>query len=480
MRTLFRRRGIRLVLAVAVVIVGVSLEAPENIDAQGPTPGAWFEVTRTPAMSYGPHTLGKWVFITSHGYDCSRSPPIKEIYRPTTGANAYWWTPGYDDSAWSSTGYVVWNDTWPIWGFNPLPQIGDYVWNGTRPCCGTTYDFAYFAPDTSALHRRQFTLPSSPYVLGRGRLHVFSDNEAMFYINGNQVGDFNNIPASWFDVGGTNVLAVQVCNDCTPNNMMGIQYILEVYYLPPPTFNGTVTNNDTGSGVGGIPIEFSGEYELCSAPGTFATQSFGTVTTAANGSYSFALNPVPVCNPASGCCGWRNFNIAESLPWDTLYEPVSASAPSPGSVQSSTHIQYPWQGTGTFSNNNFTVEFVPISTTLSVDYPYLVLEGPNLPPPDGPLPAQVIRGTYTGPNPLGGRPVDVYVWDGRSWTTHTTYTDASGDYMIDAGLVGDPLFGTTILGSWQAYAEVTVIGRGIFATNDVFWWVSWFPVHVTE
>jgi hypothetical protein len=262
--------------------------------------------------------------------------------------------------------------------------------------------------------------------------------------------------------------------------MMGIQYILEVYYLPPPTFLGMVTNNDTGSGVGGIPIEFWGEYELCSAPGTFATQSFGTVTTAANGSYSFGLNPMPVCDLASDCCGWQSFNIAESLPWDTLYRPVSASAPPPGSVQSSTHIQYPWQGTGTFANNNFVVEFIPISTTLSVDYPYLVLEGPNLPPPGGPLPAQVIRGTYDGPNPLSGRPVDVYVWDGSSWTTHTTYTDASGNYMIDAGLVGDPLFGTTILGSWQGYAEVTVIGRGIFATTDVFWWVNWFPVHVTE
>jgi hypothetical protein len=172
--------------------------------------------------------------------------------------------------------------------------------------------------------------------------------------------------------------------------------------------------------------------------------------------------------------------IVEVLPWDTIYQPLSASAPAPGMVIDPTEIRYPWATSGSFAQNDFVVEFIPVDTTLRADYAYLVLEGPDLPPPSGPLPAQVLRGTYAGPRPLSGRPVDLYVWDGSAWTAYATFTDAAGNYMIDAGLVGDPLFGTTALGVWQAYAEITVTGRGVFAANDVFWRVNWFPVHLTE
>jgi len=464
-------------VAMLIVAIGISAVGTQEALAQGPTPGAWNEIMRTPRGFYGPGTWGTWRYINNYGYTCS--PVMLQVYRPTTGADAYWWMTGYDDNAWSSTGYVVWNDTWPIWGFYPLPSIGDYVWNGTTPCCGTGYRDAYFDPRSTALHRKHFAVDST-YVVERGRLHIFSDNESVYYINGHQVTDYGNIPGSWFNPGGTNVLAVQVSNDCTPNNMMGIQYILEVFYADPPSWSGTVRNSDTGTGIGGIAIEFTGEYDLCGAPGTYVTQHFGTVTTAADGSYGFALNPLPPCSPAAGCCGWRRVHIAENLPWNTLYRPVSASVPGPGAVQSATLIRYPWRQTGDFPGNDFTLEFIPISTTLAVDHPYLVLEGPNLPLPSGPLPSQVIRGTYTGPNPPNGRPVDIHVWDGSSWTTYSTFTDPSGAYTIDAGLVGDPLFGTTALGLWQAYAEVTVTGRGILSTNDAFWQVSWFPVHQTE
>jgi hypothetical protein len=476
MRSVVLKYGSRLALALLAVLLSTSLRSMEDVGAQGPTPGAWNEVMRTPGGSYGPGAWGRWKYLSNYGYSCPAV--VLEVYRPTSGTDAYWWTAAYDDSAWSSTGYVVWNDTWPVWGFNPLPSIGSYAWNGTAPCCGTGYADAYFDPDSTALHRKTFTVDDA-YLIDRGRLHVFSDNQAIFYVNGHGVGDTSNIPGSWFRPGGTNVLAVQVSNDCTPNNMMGIQYVLEVYYSDPPSWSGMVVNDDTGTGVGGTAIEFSGAYERCSAPGTYTTQRFGTVTTAADGTYSFVLSPLPACHAAADCCGWRGVHLVERLPWDTLYQPVSASSPPPGSVQSSTHIRYPWQQTGDFSDNDFVLAFIPVSTTLSVDHPYLVLEGPNLPPPAGPLPSQVIRGTYTGPAPLSGRPVDVHVWDGGAWTTYATFTDAVGNYMIDAGWVGDPLFGTTVLGSWQAYAEVTVVGRGMFVTNDVFWRVSWFPVHLS-
>jgi hypothetical protein len=241
---------------------------------------------------------------------------------------------------------------------------------------------------------------------------------------------------------------------------------------PLPAWSGSV-RSDSGVPVSGVPIELQGRYDDC-AGGT-DVQLIASTATNVSGVFSFVA-----AMPGSPACGWENVAIVEVLPWDTIYQPVSASAPAPGTVASATEILYPWTMSGSFPNNNFVVEFIPVDVTLTADYRYLVLEGRNLPPPDGPLPAQVLRGTYTGPLPLSGRPVDFYVWDGAAWTMYSTYTDAAGNYMIDAGLIGDPLFGTTVLGTWQTYAEVTVTGRGLFATNDVFWRVNWFPAHVTK
>jgi hypothetical protein len=81
---------------------------------------------------------------------------------------------------------------------------------------------------------------------------------------------------------------------------------------------------------------------------------------------------------------------------------------------------------------------------------------------------------------LGGRAVDVHVWDGSAWATYATLTNAAGHFMIDAGSTGDPLFGTAALGLWQAYAEIAVPGRGIFVSGDALWSVRWFPAHQTQ
>jgi len=241
---------------------------------------------------------------------------------------------------------------------------------------------------------------------------------------------------------------------------------------PLPSWSGSVID-DSGAPVGGVPVELRGRYDDC-AGGT-AEQLIDSTLTGASGTFSFLLAMPP--NPG---CGWQGVSIVEALPWNAVYRPLSASVPPPGWVHSASEIRYTWRTTGSYGGNDFVIELIPVDLTLSADYPYLVLRGPELPPPAGPLPAQVLRGTYAGPLPLSGRAVDVYVWDGSIWDVHSTYTDAAGSYMIDAGLIGEPLFGTTLLGGWQAYAQVTVPGSGIYSSPDAFWFVRWFPVHQTK
>jgi hypothetical protein len=473
------RRIVPVAFLVLLFVVGGSIgrrsSGTHDVAAQAITPG-WNEVLRSHSGSYGwVSGYGKWAFVSDTVFDSWAGPGYR-LYAPITGGHAYWWTEGYDDSGWSNNAYSDWDPGLPGWGFPAHSLLGPYILSAN----------ASLDNGINSLHRRTFTVPTG-WRVDFARFHWFSDNVSTWYINGVQVmtahgGDITTWIGTAPIHSGANVLAIHlgndhVCDGCNPN---GIAYILELYYTQYPTWSGTVTHDSTGLGIGGVDIQFSGEYELCSAPGTFATQDLGTVATAVDGSYSLALDSLPVCDPATDCCGWQSVILDEVLPWDTFYQPLASSAPPPGTSVSPSRIVYPWQTNGDFPSNDFTVELIPINVTLSVDHPYLVLEGPDLPSPDGPLPSQVIRGTYTGPNPLIGRPVDMHVWNGTSWTTYSTFTDASGNYMIDAGWMGDPLFGTTALGPWQSYAEVTVTGRGIYVTNDAFWRVNWFPVHQTE
>ena len=266
------------------------------------------------------------------------------------------------------------------------------------------------------------------------------------------------------------------CCGCCPNGCGGSSPTSTPTPTPTPTpipaWSGSVVD-DSGAPLSGVPVELRGRYDDC-AGGT-GEQFIASTLTAANGTYSLMI----AMPPATGC-GWQHAAIVEVLPWNSVYRPLSASAPPPGWVASAAEIRYPWSTTGSYGGNDFVVDLIPVDVTLSADYPYLVLRGPDLPPPSGPLPAQVLRGTYAGPLSLSGRAVDVYVWDGSTWDMHSTYTDAAGNYMIDAGLIGEPLFGTTLLGAWQAYAQVTVPGSGIYGSPDAFWFVRWFPVHQTE
>lgn len=186
--------------------------------------------------------------------------------------------------------------------------------------------------------------------------------------------------------------------------------------------------------------------------------------------------PLP---PAPGC-GWLGLSIRMVLPLGSVYRPLSASAFAPGVPLSASEIRYPPASTGSYPGNDFVVELIPVDLTLAVDYPYLILRGPELPPPAGPRPAQTMRGQYTGPLPLSGRTITIHIWDGSWWYTYVTTTNAAGQFALTPIAAGDPLLGTILLGAWQAYAEVTIPASGTFVSPDAFWRVNWFPVHGTR
>jgi hypothetical protein len=254
--------------------------------------------------------------------------------------------------------------------------------------------------------------------------------------------------------------------DDAPNRSRAVEWI------SPPTWDGSVVD-DAGAPVSGVPVELRGRYDDC-AGGT-GEQLLDSTLSAVDGTFSFA--PTLPLTPG---CGWREVAIIESLPWNSVYQPLSASAPAPGWIESASELRYPWMATGDFGGNDFVVELIPVGLTLEGNYPYLVLRGPDLPPPDGPLPAQVLRGAYSGPLPLDGRQIDVHVWDGATWRDHTVFTNAAGRFLLTPTFAGDPLLGTTALGEWQAYAEVTIPSSGVYVSPDVLWRVNWFPVHGTR
>lgn len=190
----------------------------------------WQEVIRTPGGQYGWVSLGRWKRVEGWGaYPCwTGCEP--NWYHPVSGPDAYWWTPGYDDAAWSSQGYVDWHNDWDVYGWQPIPAIGKYVWKARDGWPNNRVD----------LHRRRFTVPAGdPVVLAR--IHLFSDNHSEWWIDGVRIGVLAsmswttwNLPPSLLQA-GDHLLAVAVYNDwaCEGCNPFGIQYLLEVYRAAP-------------------------------------------------------------------------------------------------------------------------------------------------------------------------------------------------------------------------------------------------------
>ncbi|HTP09107.1 MAG TPA: DNRLRE domain-containing protein [Anaerolineae bacterium] len=204
-------------------------------------------------MENGWQPLGHWQRISqSQGGDAypgciSAADPgcVYHPYEPTTGPNANWWTVGYNDSAWSAQGYVDWNNAWTVYGWDPIPTIGEHVWKAAPGWLAGITD----------LHRRTFEIAEGCTILdARGTL--FSDNTSRWYLNGTFVGQTEAtasrqvpVPATALH-SGSNLLAMQVSNDHVSqvNNPFGIQYILEVQLqcvAPTSTPTNTQTNTPT-------------------------------------------------------------------------------------------------------------------------------------------------------------------------------------------------------------------------------------------
>ncbi len=236
-------------LLALAMLAGLALNSIAPVSAN-PLPQAayWTEVIRTPGGAYGWQTLGRWQRVAHDAYGgcggttCSFTP-----YEPTTGANAQWWTTGFNDAAWSTQGYADWHTDWTTYGWSPVPEIGPYVWKAGPGWLDGVTD----------LHRRTFSLSiPAGYTLTAARVKFFSDNRSRWYLNGVLVADLNASSANTAALPtasllpGANLLAVAVSNDNFGHNSnpMGLQYVLEVYLSPnTPTPTATATRTPTAT-----------------------------------------------------------------------------------------------------------------------------------------------------------------------------------------------------------------------------------------
>ncbi len=224
-----------------LLLAAAGIQAAQGLGGYSPSQTSQTtELVRTPGGTYGwVPLLGRWERVNHDAYPgcySANNCPSYLTYAPDTGPYAYWWTPGYNDNAWSDDAWSAWESDWDDYGWSPIPTIGKYVYRAKVPLSNGVTD----------LHRREFTLTTpAGYVLDHVEVQVFSDNHSEWYINGDHLHTqdasqwaFFDLPAGPF-VEGSNLLAVAFHNDnvCVNCNPMGIQYVLTAVFqqLPTPT-----------------------------------------------------------------------------------------------------------------------------------------------------------------------------------------------------------------------------------------------------
>jgi len=413
-----------LLLIVAVLMVGLASVAALPAPATGrPLSQAayWSEVARTPGGAYGWQTLGRWKRVNWDAYSgCGGTSCTFAKYEPGSGVDGNWWMSGFNDTAWSTQGYVDWHTDWTTYGWSPVPEIGPYVWKA-----GPGW------PDGKTdLHRRAFNL-SIPvgYTLTAARIKFFSDNRSRWYLNGVLVADlsasFSNIAMlpTAIIAPGSNLLAVAVSNDNFGHNSnpMGIQYILEVYLspntptpIPSPSVTGTATATRT------------------------PTPSQTPTSTATNTPTSTATNtPTRTSTPTA----------------------TNTLTPTPTASQTPTNTP----------TRTPTPTWTPVpEVILSAQYPRLVQYAPSLG-----LPAQTLRIAVTGL--VTPYLTDLYVTRPDGTMTAWPIVSLSSPFTFGPSESGDVYFGVDQIGVWQAQAIVNGV-----VSNLVSWETHWLPVHVTR
>ena len=123
---------------------------------------------------------------------------------------------------------------------------------------------------------------------------------------------------------------------------------------------------------------------------------------------------------------------------------------------------------GTVSDTVRAVVVAPLSGTISVTYPKLLLMAQTLGQP-----AQTVIGTVSGG--VGPYRVSVHVFSPNG--TEAVFSLSGISWNLTPAAAGDANFGTTVEGTWRAWADLRDSGGRTYRTASVTWDVAWFPVH---
>lgn len=428
-------------LILIAILLGVMGQPLPSVTA-GPLPQAayWTEVIRTPGGAYGWQSLGRWQRTTHDAYggcggtSCSFTP-----YEPTTGANAQWWTTGFNDAAWSTQGYADWHTDWTKYGWSPVPEIGPYVWKAGPGWLDGVTD----------LHRRTFTL-SMPagYTLTAARVKFFSDNRSRWYLNGVLVADLS---ASFANTAalptasllpGANLLAVAVSNDNFGHNAnpMGLQYVLEVYLSPnTPTPTATATRTPTRT-------------PTSTATNTPTSTPTRTPTSTSTATATRTQTPTSTSSATATATATRTPTATATSTSTATRTPTSTPSQTPTRTSTPTATWTP----------------APVKVILSAQYPRLVQYAPAIG-----LPAQTLRIAVTGL--VTPYLTSLFVTRPDGTVAAWPIVAMISPYAFGPAESGDTYFGVDQIGMWQAQASVNGT-----ASNVVSWTTVWLPVHVTR
>lgn len=172
---------------------------------------------------------GRWRLLDWYAYPADGF----RFFPADSGPLAGWTLPEFDDSAWDDYTRVVWDHWWNEGFAQPsLTELGPRATIGREG----------FVNRATYLYRRYFDLPAAPpgYELRTLELQAWSDNNAVFYINGQLVfvsgfPSAVSMPLTPRQLGLRtlrNVLAIQVSNDDQGYNPIGVQFRLVLNYDP--------------------------------------------------------------------------------------------------------------------------------------------------------------------------------------------------------------------------------------------------------
>mgnify|MGYP005848931981 FL=1 len=178
------------------------------------------------ALHSGPGQ-GRWLLLNWFAYENGSF----SFYPTDQGAHAGWTQVQFDDSRWDGQTLALW-DRWWNEAFAQPCVLGLSV---------AEVGSSGFVNKATYLHRRPFAAPPPPdgYELRTVELWAWSDNNAAYYINGQQVfvsgwpaAKSYRFPARQLSIGAQNVLAIQVSNDDQDYNPIGLQYRILFNYEP--------------------------------------------------------------------------------------------------------------------------------------------------------------------------------------------------------------------------------------------------------